>query len=113
MWARILVIVRKEFRQALREPRMRVLLFVPPLLQLVLFGYAVNLDVDHVRIAWMDQDRTPQSRDLLAAFEGSGRFEIAATPEREGEIQALLDRGKVQAVVRVSPGFARDIERRR
>ena len=65
MWARILVIVRKEFRQALREPRMRVLLFLPPLIQLVLFGYAVNLDVDNIRIAWMDQDRTPASRELL------------------------------------------------
>jgi len=113
MWPRILVILRKEFRQALREPRMRVLLFLPPLLQLVLFGYAVNLDVDSVRLAWMDQDRTPASRDLLAGFQGSGRFEIVATPAREGEIQPLMDRGDVQAVVRVYPGFARDIERGR
>ena len=113
MWSRVLVILRKEFLQALREPRMRVVMFLPPLIQLVLFGYAVNLDVDHVRIAWMDQDRTPESRDLLAAFEGSGRFEIAARVERENEIQALLDRGKVQAVVRVPIGFARDLDRRR
>src|SRR5436190_10168671 len=111
MWARILVIVRKEFRQALREPRMRVLLFVPPLIQLIIFGYAVNLDVDNIRIAWMDMDRTPQSRDLRAAFEGSGRFQIAATAERENDIQTLLDRSKVQAVVRVLPGFARDVLR--
>lgn len=113
MWGRILVILRKEFRQALREPRMRVVMFVPPLIQLVLFGYAVNLDVDNVRIAWMDQDRTPASRDLLAAFEGSGRFEITTMPQREDQIQWLMDRGKVQAVVRVLPGFGRDIERRR
>jgi ABC-2 type transport system permease protein len=113
MWARILVILRKEFLQALREPRMRVVMFLPPLIQLILFGYAVNLDVDHARIAWLDQDRTPQSRDLLAAFEGSGRFEIAATPERGSEIPALLDRGKVQAVVHVMPGFARDLQRGR
>ena len=113
MWQRILVILHKEFRQALREPRMRVVMFVPPLIQLVLFGYAVNLDVDHVRIAWMDEDRTPQSRELRAAFEGSGRFEIAAGVERERGIQELLDRGKVQAVVRVLPGYARDLERRR
>src|SRR5215467_12482574 len=106
MWARILVIIRKEFRQALREPRMRVLLFLPPLIQLVLFGYAVNLDVDDVRIAWMDQDRTPESRDLQAAFQGSNRFLITAAPAREDDIQTLLDHGKVQAVVRVLPGFA-------
>ena len=59
MWERIAVILRKEFIQALREPRMRVLLFVPPMVQLIVFGFAVNLDVDHARIAWMDMDRTP------------------------------------------------------
>ena len=59
MWERILVILRKEFIQALREPRMRVLLFVPPMVQLLVFGFAVNLDVDRARIAWMDMDRTP------------------------------------------------------
>src|SRR5215472_10677802 len=111
MLARILVIVRKEFRQALREPRMRVLLFLPPLIQLVLFGYAVNLDVDEIQIAWMDLDRTPESRDLLASFQGSSRFQVTAMPAREDDIHALLDRGKVQAVVRVLPGFARDILR--
>jgi ABC-2 type transport system permease protein len=113
MWARILVIVRKEFRQALREPRMRVLLFLPPLIQLVLFGYAVNLDVDQINIGWMDFDHTPESRDLRAAFEGSNRFTIATALAHEGDIQALLDRGKVQAVIRVLPGFARDLLRRR
>ncbi|MGB7719820.1 MAG: ABC transporter permease, partial [Bryobacteraceae bacterium] len=64
MWERIRVMLRKEFIQALREPRMRMLLFLPPLLQCIIFGYAVNLDVDHARIAWMDMDRTPESRDL-------------------------------------------------
>jgi ABC-2 type transport system permease protein len=113
MWERILVILQKEFRQALREPRMRVLLFVPPLMQLVIFGYAVNLDVDNVRIAWMDLDHTPESRDLLAGFQGSGRFKVVATPTREDEIQALMDGGTVQAVVRVLPGFARDLGRGR
>ena len=72
MWERILVILRKEFIQALREPRMRVLLFVPPLVQLIVFGFAVNLDVDHARIAWMDMDRTPESRDLRDALRGLG-----------------------------------------
>jgi ABC-2 type transport system permease protein len=113
MWSRIAVMLRKEFRQALREPRMRVLLFMPPLIQLIIFGYAVNLDVDHVEIAWMDQDRTPASRDLLAGFQGSTRFDVVATPGGEDEIRQLMDRGDVQAVVRVLPGFARDLDRGR
>ena len=84
MWERIRVILRKEFIQALREPRMRVLLFVPPVLQLIVFGFAVNLDVDHARIAWMDMDRTPESRDLRARFEGSRRFDVVALPRQRG-----------------------------
>src|SRR5213082_821096 len=105
MWERIRVMLRKEFIQALREPRMRVLLFVPPMVQLVVFGFAVNLDVDHTRIAWMDMDRSPLSRELRARFEGSGRFDIVATPQKETDVQRVLDRGDAQAVVRVLPNF--------
>jgi ABC-2 type transport system permease protein len=113
MRERILVILRKEFIQALREPRMRFLLFFPPILQLVIFGYAVTLDVDHARIGWMDMDNTPESRALEARFEGSGRFDLVATPRSEQETQSLLDRGQVHGVVRVLPGFARDLARGR
>jgi drug efflux transport system permease protein len=108
MWERIFVILHKEFRQVLRDPRMRVILFLPPLVQLLIFGYAVNMDVDNARIAWMDMDRTPESRDLLASFEGSRRFQVVATPNTEDEIRKLLDKGEVQGVVRVLPRFASD-----
>src|SRR5512133_4162944 len=101
MWERIRVMLRKEFIQALREPRMRVLLFVPPLVQLIVFGFAVNLDVDRARIGWMDLDRTPESRELRERFEGAGRFEVSSAPASEAESQKALDRGEVQAVVRV------------
>lgn len=111
MWRRIREIVRKELRQTLREPRMRVFLFVPPLVQLLLFGYAVNLDVEHAKIAWMDGDRTAASRDLLAEFEGSAYIDVTRTPTTSAEAQKLLDRGEVAAVVVVLPGFAREIER--
>ncbi len=111
MWRRIREIVRKEILQTLREPRMRVLLFLPPILQLIIFGYAVNLDVENSPIAWMDQDRTPESRELLSDFEGSRHFRVTRTPSREDEVQELLDRAEVQAVVRVFPGLGRDIRR--
>ena len=113
MWERIFVILRKELIQALREPRMRVLLFVPPIVQLIVFGFAVNLDVDHARIAWMDMDRTPQSRSLRDRFTGSGRFDIVSAPASEEDVQRTLDRGEAQAVVRILPGFARDTARGR
>jgi ABC-2 type transport system permease protein len=113
MWNRIRVILHKEFIQMLRNPRMRGMLFLAPLIQLVVFGYAVTLDVDHARIAWRDMSRTPESRALRMRFEGSGRFEIVAMPESEEDVQRLLDRSEVHAVVAVLPGFARDLARGR
>lgn len=113
MRERLMEIIRKEFRQAFREPRMRTMLFLPPVIQLLVFGFAVNLDVDHASMAWMDQDRTPESRALLAGFQGSGRFDLRATPASDPEVQALLDANKVDMVVRILPGFERDIQRGR
>jgi ABC-2 type transport system permease protein len=113
MRQRLRAMIRKEFIQALRDPRMRGMLVIPPLLQLLIFGYAVNLDVDTAKIAWMDQDRSPQSRDLYQDFAGSGHFVIAAAPSNEREMQDLLDRGRVDGVVRVLPGFGRDVTRGR
>jgi ABC-2 type transport system permease protein len=113
MRERLKEIIRKEFRQAFRDTRMRTFLFLPPLIQLVIFGLAVNLDVDHAQIAWMDGDQSFQSRELLAAFQGSGRFEVVATPGNDREAQALLDANKADLVVRVLPGFERDIQRNR
>ncbi len=113
MRQRLRCIIRKEFIQTLREPRMRMMLFMPPIIQLMIFGFAANLDVDSARVAWMDQDHTPQSRELLSEFLGSGRFVISAEPTSEAEMQRLLDRSKVDGVIRVLPGFARDIERGR
>src|SRR5215469_7342335 len=113
MWERVKVIVRKEFIQMLREPRMRFLLFLPPVLQLVIFGYAVTLDVNSARIGWMDMDHTPESRALLARFEGSGRFQVVARPQSEADVQNILDRSQAHGVVRVLPGFARDLLRGR
>ncbi|MEQ1947870.1 MAG: ABC transporter permease [Bryobacteraceae bacterium] len=113
MRQRLRAIIRKEFIQALRDPRMRGMLVVPPLLQLLIFGYAVNLDVDNAKIAWMDQDHTPQSRDLYQQFAGSGHFVIAAAPTTEAEMQRTLDVGQVDGVIRVLPGFGRDVQRGR
>jgi len=112
MWERIRVILRKEFIQLLREPRMRGMIFLAPLIQLIMFGYAVTLDVDHARIAWRDMSRTPESRALRARFEGSGHFEVVALPRNDEEVQQLLDRSEVHAVVSVLPTFARELARR-
>lgn len=110
-WGRIAEIVRKEFRQVFRDPRLRTVLILPPIVQSILFGYAVNMDVEHARIAWLDADRTVESRDLRAEFEGSLSFRITHFPDSDIEAGHLLDEGEVMAAVRVLPGFGRDVAR--
>ena len=65
MWERILTVLRKEFRSVLRDPRMRMVILVMPVVQALLFGYAVSLDVRHVRLGILDRDQTPASRALV------------------------------------------------
>ncbi len=113
MKERILEILFKELRQTLRDPRMRSTLIIPPMVQMLVFGYAVNLDVEHAKLAWMDQDRTVESRELLEEFTGSGRFTIVRQVESEADSQAALEHSDVEGVVRIFPGFARDLARGR
>jgi len=111
MWERIVCMMRKEFIELFRDPRMRGTVLIPPLLQLLIFGYTVNLDIENSKIAFMDQDRSPASRELISRFQGSPRFDIVAAPQSEAEVQNLLDRSKVVAVIRIMPNFERAILR--
>ena len=107
-------IIRKEFIQALREPRMRVLLFVPPMMQLLVFGFAVNLDVDHARIAWMDHG--PHAAEPRAARRASQARAASTSWRRRAakrRCSACWTAARWTAVVRVLPGFARDMARGR
>jgi len=113
MWDRIVTILRKELLQVLREPRLRMMVILPPVLQLIIFGFAVNLDVENARVAWFDQDRSAASRELGAMLANSRYFQVVARPETEAEAQLLLDRGAVLSVVRVGPGFGADMDRGR
>lgn len=111
MWERILVIVRKELLQTVRDVRRRMLLFGPPLLQLIVFGYAVNMDVQNARLAWLDKDNTPESRHLRSSFVSSHYFRVVEAPSRIEEARHLLDRGEIQAIVQILPRFGRDVQR--
>ncbi|BDC49727.1 transport permease protein [Bryobacterales bacterium F-183] len=111
MWKRIRVLVRKEFLQVLRNPRTRILLIVPPIMQLMIFGFAANLDIENARVAFFDRDNTPQSRALRAAFDASPYFEVTDDLDTEAQLQKVLDSGKVLAAIRILPGFARDLAR--
>jgi len=106
MFLRVKVLLIKEIIQALRDPRLRVLVFVPPLLQLVAFGYAANLDLKNIPIALYDEDNTPVSRELAFAFAASGYFKFVETIQRPEEMTTLIDKGTVKAVLHLGPDLA-------
>lgn len=106
MWERIIAILKKEFRSVFRDPRMRVVIFGMPVIQTLLFGYAVTLDVRHVRLAVIDRDNTPESRALIARFTGSEYFDALLHTNDEGEAQALIDRAEASAILQLNAGFA-------
>lgn len=110
-WERVFEIVRKEFRVVLRDPRLRLLLVLPPIIQSIIFGYAVNMDVDRAKLAWYDTDNTVQSRELLAAFQGSESFVVTHRVVRDNEVERILDRTEADVVVSVMPGFGETILR--
>ena len=109
MLERLYRMLVKEFIQVLRNPRMRAVIFVVPVVQVLIIGYAVSTDVRHVPMAVYDLDRTPASRDLLARFEGSGCFDVVRRITSEAEIQEVLDSGEAKAVLRLNRGFAQDL----
>src|SRR6266581_7248509 len=102
---RLAQLLRKEFRQMFRDPRSKRMLFVGPLVQLVIFGYAVNTDVRHVRTLVADRDRTAPSRALVEALTASGYFDVVRRVERPVELINALDHGNVLLAVDIPQGF--------
>lgn len=109
MLERLKCMLVKEIIQALRDPRMRFILFIIPAVQTVIFGYAVNTDVRNVTTAIYDLDNSPESRDLAARFQRSGYFLITERIGREGRVRELMDRGEVKAILRMNRGFGADL----
>ena len=99
----------KEFIQALRDPRMRAVLFVMPVVQLIVFGYAVTTDVQRVPTAVYDLDRSVASRELVGRFAGSKYFAVVDYLTTESEARQALDRGQVSVVLRLNAGFENDL----
>src|SRR6266581_2239911 len=109
MLERLKCMLVKEFIQALRDPRMRFILFVIPVFQTVVFGYAVNTDVRHVATAIYDLDNSRESRELTAQFVKSGYFEVTGYVDRDSQVRELMDRGEVKAAIRMDRGFGATI----
>ena len=107
---RLLAMSRKEWIQLRRDARSMILAFVLPLFLLLFFGYAISWDVNDIRIAVLDQDRTPSSRALVDALSSSGYFTVDEWLTSPVEIDDRLVRGSVAGVLTIPPGYARDLE---
>ncbi len=105
-WLRIRELVRKEFIQLLRDKRYRVLLFVAPLIQMLVFGYVVNYDIRNIRVALIDHSQTRESHRLVDNFTGSGIFHITYNLTNDRQMEEILLQGKVDMGIKISPDFA-------
>ncbi len=104
---RILALIRKELLAILKDPRSRVSLFLPPVLQCLIFGYAATYDLSNVPYAVIDQDRSAASHELLAALDGSGVFHRVAQLYNEADIKTVIDDQTALLVVQIGQDFER------
>ncbi len=106
MFARIIPIVVKEFLELKRDKGARFLLIVPPILQMLLFGSAATFEVHHVPIAVLDLDHSQESRDLIARFTSSNRFDVVNVAQSQRQINATIDSSDAAVALVVRAGFA-------
>lgn len=109
MFDRIIAILKKEFLQIFRDPRMRVVIFISPLIQVLVFGYAATMDITNVPIAVYDIDNTRQTRALIHDFSYSKYFDIKHYAKDELQVNRLIDESRVLAVLKFNAGFTRDL----
>ncbi len=105
MFERIKNMLIKEFVQIFRDPRMRSIIFVVPLFQTFIFGYAVTTDVKNISTAIYDLDNSVMSRKVTDAFIQSGEFEVKDYIYSDEAAKELLDAGKVLVVIHFPKGF--------
>jgi ABC-2 type transport system permease protein len=107
MLRRTLAIARKEVIHIIRDPRSLSIMFVMPIVQLILLGYTATTDVEHLPTAVLDQDRSPQSRELVDAYQASNYFDILYYVATEEELGQLIDQGRAKAGIIIPSGYGR------
>ncbi|RJQ80120.1 MAG: ABC transporter permease [Desulfobacteraceae bacterium] len=106
---RLLALIAKEFMLIWKDPKSRVVIIGPPLIQFFVFGYAATYDVKNVRYAVYDEDRSVESRRLLARLEGSDNFNLAGTLTAAHQVAAVIDRQQARMVLHIGPQFSRNL----
>lgn len=109
MLFRIKAIAKKEIKQLARDKRMLFVLFFFPVFLLVIFGYAVNYDVQNIKLAVLDNDRTSISREFINGISSSSYFEITETYIKDSRTKEILDNGTAKGILVIPKGFSREI----
>lgn len=110
MFERVKNMIIKEFIQTFRNKRMRLIIFFAPVMQLLVFGYAVNMDIKNVSTAFYDADKSSYSRLLAGKMDSSGYFNVKYYPSSFSEVTNLIDKGECVCAVCIDRDFARDIK---
>lgn len=108
---RVRAMARKEFLHIARDIRSLAMALLVPLFMLVLFGYALSLDVDDIPTVIVDQDRSPASRELRARFEGTPYFDVRGVENSTAHVNREMNRGEILMAVVIPSGFHRELER--
>jgi ABC-2 type transport system permease protein len=106
---RIRTLMIKELRQVARDPTSLGTLLVIPVFLLLMFGYAISLDIKHIPLAVVDRDGTETSRGFLESFLHSEYFDLKLTLSRETEIDRVLDEGRALVALVIPRGFGREV----
>lgn len=112
MFNRLFAIAKKETRQMLRDIRMLMVIFVFPVFLLGIFGYAINFDVRHIKLAVYDPDRSEESRGFIDILLSSEYFDLVEYIDNNDEIKKYLDEKKSQSVVVFPEDFSEKINSR-
>src|ERR1700680_3261756 len=111
--SRLRGLIRKGFRQIVRDRRLAISLILPPTLQLLLFGFALNATVSNLRLGVVDESRTPESRELVATMTGSKSFQGAGAYLSVNEMSKKIASGSLDAGLVIPYDYARDLQRGR
>jgi ABC-2 type transport system permease protein len=113
MLTRLRALVIKELLVILRDPRGRIVIIVPPLVQLIIFSFAATLEVKNVDIAILNQDAGRQGRELIQRIDGSNTFRHLVMVPNPTELRAAIDRQRVLAAIQIGATFSRDLSAHR
>ncbi len=108
LWKAVAV-ARKEMRQIGRDRRTLLILLFVPVFFLLVYGYALNFDIRHVRIAVQDNDRSTTSRDVISSFVNSGYFDLYGEVANDAAISQVIDRNEARAVLIIPARFGSDV----